>query len=108
VAAFAAASVREGLAAVGGNHRPVREESQLEAMREAIRGDFDRLAERRGGQELLRPTPPGAEPDPETERQPEPVLESETALADEPAAQVEDTVAEEVSRRGFWSRLRGL
>jgi hypothetical protein len=93
---------------VGGNHRPVREESQLEAMREAIRGDFDRLAERRGGQELLRPMPPEPEPDPEPERQPEPVPQSETAPAEEPAAQVEDTAADEAPRRGFWSRLRGL
>jgi hypothetical protein len=32
----------------------VREESQLEDMRSAIRGDFERLAERRGEQELMR------------------------------------------------------
>jgi hypothetical protein len=32
----------------------VREESQLDEMRSAIRGDFARLAERRGAQELLR------------------------------------------------------
>ena len=32
----------------------MREESQLDDMRSAIRGDFDRLAERRGGQELMR------------------------------------------------------
>jgi hypothetical protein len=32
----------------------VREESQLDAMRAAIRGDFERLAERRGDQDLLR------------------------------------------------------
>lgn len=31
----------------------MREESQLDDMRAAIRGDFARLAERRGGQELL-------------------------------------------------------
>jgi hypothetical protein len=30
------------------------EESQLDAMRAAIRGDFERLAERRGEQELMR------------------------------------------------------
>jgi hypothetical protein len=30
------------------------EESHLDEMREAIRGDFERLAERRGDQELLR------------------------------------------------------
>jgi hypothetical protein len=31
----------------------MREESHLDDMRSAIRGDFERLAERRGGQELL-------------------------------------------------------
>ena len=32
----------------------MREESQLDGMRSAIRGDFERLAERRGEQKLLR------------------------------------------------------
>jgi hypothetical protein len=32
----------------------VSEESHLEEMRSAIRGDFERLAERRGEQELMR------------------------------------------------------
>jgi hypothetical protein len=32
----------------------VREESHLDDMRSAIRGDFDRLAERRGVQELMQ------------------------------------------------------
>jgi hypothetical protein len=32
----------------------MKEESQLDAMRAAIRGDFDRLAQRRGAQELMR------------------------------------------------------
>ena len=32
----------------------VREESHLDDMRAAIRGDFERLAERRGGQELMQ------------------------------------------------------
>lgn len=36
----------------------MREESHLEDMRSAIRGDFDRLAERRGAQELMRVPPP--------------------------------------------------
>ena len=46
----------------------VREESQLDEMRSAIRGDFERLAERRGEQELLRvsePEPPEPEIAPE-------------------------------------------
>lgn len=48
----------------------VREESQLDEMRTAIRGDFERLAERRGEQELLRvsePEPPPPEVEPEIE-----------------------------------------
>ena len=32
----------------------MREESHLDDMRSAIRGDFDRLAERRGDQQLMR------------------------------------------------------
>ena len=32
----------------------MREESQLDDMRSAIRGDFERLAERRGEQVLMR------------------------------------------------------
>lgn len=53
----------------------MREESQLDEMRSAIRGDFERLAERRGEQELLRvsdPEPPEPEVDPEIEPEPEP------------------------------------
>jgi len=45
----------------------VREESQLEDMRSAIRGDFERLAERRGDQELMRLSVPDADPQPELE-----------------------------------------
>lgn len=49
----------------------MREESQLDAMRAAIRGDFARLAERRGEQELLRI--PDAEPsEPSEEHEDEP------------------------------------
>jgi hypothetical protein len=40
----------------------VREESQLDDMRAAIRGDFERLAERRGDQELMRVAEPLAAP----------------------------------------------
>jgi len=38
----------------------VGEESQLDDMRAAIRGDFERLERRRGGQELMRVTEPPA------------------------------------------------
>jgi hypothetical protein len=61
-------------------------------MRSAIRGDFERLAERRGGQELMsvddeppepdleKPTPgpePASEPEPAPEAEPEPDTETE-------------------------------
>jgi hypothetical protein len=40
----------------------VREKSHIDDMRSAIRGDFERLAKRRGGQELMR-EPVEDEPD---------------------------------------------
>ena len=71
----------------------MREESHLDDMRSAIRGDFERLAERRGGQELMsvedavpeqdpaEPEPrPEAVPQPEAERDPEPEPEREDEL----------------------------
>jgi hypothetical protein len=45
----------------------VREESHLDDMRSAIRGDFERLAERRGSQELMRARPGEEELDAEEE-----------------------------------------
>jgi hypothetical protein len=53
----------------------VPEESHLEEMRSAIRGDFERLAERRGEQELMRVVEPEPEPEPEAELEPEPEVE---------------------------------
>lgn len=49
------------------------EESHLDEMRTAIRGDFERLAERRGEQELMRvdeDAEPEAEPVPEVDSEP--------------------------------------
>ena len=58
----------------------MREESHLDEMRSAIRGDFERLAERRGEQELMRVV--DTDPEPEAEPvaaapvdEPEPELE---------------------------------
>ena len=48
------------------------EESHLDEMRSAIRGDFERLAERRGEQELMRID---EEPEPESEPVPEREIE---------------------------------
>jgi hypothetical protein len=42
----------------------VREESHLDDMRDAIRGDFERLAARRGDQELMRPSEPESSVEP--------------------------------------------
>jgi hypothetical protein len=60
----------------------VREESHLDDMRAAIRGDFHRLAERRGGQELMREPEHQALPEPDEPAAPEPaLLDSEPASA---------------------------
>lgn len=52
----------------------MREESHLDAMRQAIRGDFERLEERRGEQVVLRirERPELAEPSPSETAAPEP------------------------------------
>ena len=51
----------------------MREESHLDDMRAAIRGDFERLEERRGEQELMKVSEPDAEePEPEIEPEPPP------------------------------------
>ena len=89
----------------------MREESHLDDMRSAIRGDFERLAERRGEQELMRvddetdretpveaiaevvPEPPPAEP--AREVVPEPEL----------AAEIEIEVKQNEQRRSWLARL---
>jgi hypothetical protein len=75
----------------------VREESHLDDMRDAIRGDFERLAERRGEQDLLRVAAPEEAPgDPE----PEPLTEPPKTEFDEEA----DT-ASEAEPRSWLARL---
>lgn len=66
----------------------MREESHLDEMRTAIRGDFERLAERRGEQELMRVAEPESlsaaafpEPDPQLETDPGPKEEREDEAA---------------------------
>jgi hypothetical protein len=66
----------------------VREESHLDEMRSAIRGDFERLAERRGEQELMRVV----------DAEPEPPEEEDAAALDEP----EPVAEEEVEGRRSW------
>jgi len=55
----------------------VREESHLDEMRAAIRGDFERLERRRGAQELLHVREPEPEPPPSSLE----VVEQEPAAA---------------------------
>lgn len=62
----------------------MREESHLDDMRDAIRGDFERLAERRGDQELMRVSEP--EPSAEPIDSPEPAEQLEEQ-PDEPEAE---------------------
>lgn len=45
----------------------MREKSHLDDMRSAIRGDFERLAERRGEQELLSLSARAEDPEPTAE-----------------------------------------
>jgi hypothetical protein len=60
----------------------VREESHLDEMRSAIRGDFERLAERRGEQELMRVDESESDADPQVaEREPAPEAGSRSWLA---------------------------
>jgi hypothetical protein len=108
----------------------VREESHLDDMRAAIRGDFERLAERRGAQELLRetapasgdtevgselePTPPSSRPDtPELEAPARSVGVGESELptdaSDDPEpAPAEETDEREPAHRSWLARLLGL
>ena len=72
------------------------EESHLDEMRDAIRGDFERLAARRGEQELMRVNGPEPSTGPDDPLQPE--------------AEVEERLAEPeheptVERRSWLERL---
>ena len=105
----------------------MRDESHLDDMRAAIRGDFERLAERLGSQDLMRVSDeaqdePAATPDEEESGVPEPAEpgteeERPAAEADEPPTSVEkhaDATGEPPSeepapsRRGLLARLLGL
>jgi len=57
------------------------DESHLDEMREAIRGDFERLAERRGEQQLLNVAEPDDAPD---EAEPRPEIEAEIGAEIDP------------------------
>ena len=72
----------------------MREESHLDEMRDAIRGDFERLAARRGEQELMRTS----EPEPSAKPEPEPADE----LEEQPVEPEPESVPE---RRSWLGRL---
>ena len=78
----------------------MREESHLDEMRSAIRGDFDRLAERRGDQELMRVREEEAEAEPEPAANPEP-FEPDTPAEPEPEPELAEP------RKSWLSRLLG-
>lgn len=83
----------------------MREESHLDEMRTAIRGDFERLAERRGEQELMRVAehePPPQASEPALELPATAVLEPEPQPGTEPAAEPEDELEDEVVLRRSW------
>ena len=75
----------------------MREESHLEEMRSAIRGDFERLADRRGDQELMRVV--------DDEPQPEPEPEPEQALEQPPEPEIETEPQPEEQQRSWLARL---
>ena len=99
----------------------MREESHLDDMRSAIRGDFERLAERRGGQELMSLDDEAGEQDVtelmvERASEPEPTPELEPhrdAVSDpqpEPEVELEPELEQgaERERPGSWlDRLLG-
>lgn len=96
-------------------------------MRAAIRGDFERLARRRGGQELMQDVPDEVEAEHEAEPEPvEPAVQQQPTSAEvvadleEPAEAVEPQPSEPApeeteasdepppQRKGFFARLLDL
>jgi hypothetical protein len=91
----------------------VREESQLDEMRAAIRGDFERLERRRGGQELMHVAEPGSDDEPDgtvvhDERdEPEPEQVERRGGDTEPTGEDPDTAPAEQPARSWLARLLG-
>jgi hypothetical protein len=87
----------------------MREESHLDDMRAAIRGDFERLAERRGGQELMRDaeTLPDPEVDPLALVPPVPE-EAETEDETDATSTEPEPEPEPEPKRSRLARLLGL
>jgi hypothetical protein len=69
----------------GNANRTVREKSHIDDMRSAIRGDFERLAERRGSQELMRAQAEEPEPQPQAVEVEAEVFETAPAVEELPS-----------------------
>ena len=89
----------------------MKEQSQIDAMREAVRGDFERLRARRDAEADGWQPPPAAEPEPvappEPEPEPEPVAIEEPHPDPEPVAVEEPEPAPPPQRKRsliFWRR----
>lgn len=83
----------------------VREESHLDDMRAAIRGDFERLAERRGSQELMHAAnDPASADDAVLDQEPPPVVEQPPDPAPDDATTSHDEAG---PRRSWLARLFG-
>jgi hypothetical protein len=87
----------------------VREESHLEEMRDAIRGDFERLAERRGEQELMRVTESENSEESavtaEGPQEPKPEVEAEPGQEIAEETEPPEPSPEEAERRSWLARL---
>jgi hypothetical protein len=78
----------------------VREESQIDDMRAAVRGDLERARARRASifERPAAPPPAAAEPDPQPEPEPEP----EQAIEPPPVAAALPPVRRLRDRLAFW------
>ena len=87
----------------------MREESQLDEMRAAIRGDFERLERRRGAQELMHVAEPVPDDEPDgtvVHERDEPELERRGGDT-EPTGEDPDPAPAEQPARSWLARLLG-
>jgi fused signal recognition particle receptor len=87
----------------------MRDQSQIDDMRAAIRGDLERARARREADPWREPVEtPAAEPEPVAEPEPEPVMEAPPEPEPEPEPAVAEVPeAEPEPKRGFLARLFG-
>jgi len=91
----------------------MREQSHIEAMREAVRGDLERARERRASiferpapppVEIRRPPEPAPEPEPVIAAEPEPEPQPEAEVVAEEPATVAEPGPKRRFRLAFWRR----